>query len=110
MAGADDVELPDLQVTQQYGRAVRGATAPRAELVAALAADLEWLTHRRPAALAPVADDLPAPVHEPEAAVVEEPDVPLAAAAAPVVEVPDAEVPDAEAVAPVAVEVPFQEP
>jgi len=40
----DDVSLPDLQVIQRYSLAVRGATAPRADLIAALEADLAWLT------------------------------------------------------------------
>jgi hypothetical protein len=41
---ADDVQLTDLEVIQRYSLAVRGATASRAELVAALRADLQWLT------------------------------------------------------------------
>ena len=41
---ADDVQLPDLEVIQRFSLAVRGATAPRAEVVAALQADLAWLT------------------------------------------------------------------
>ena len=40
---ADDVQLTDLEVIQRYSLAVRGATASRAELVAALQADLDWL-------------------------------------------------------------------
>ena len=43
MAESDDVQLPDLQVIQRYSLAVRGASAPRAEVIAALTADLEWL-------------------------------------------------------------------
>ncbi len=43
MAESDDVHLPDLQVIQRYSLAVRGASAPRAEVIAALTADLEWL-------------------------------------------------------------------
>lgn len=39
----DDVQLTDLEVIQRYSLAVRGATASRAELVAALQADLAWL-------------------------------------------------------------------
>jgi DNA-binding protein HU-beta len=54
MASADDdVQLPDLQVIQRYSLAVRGATAPRGDVIAALEADLAWLTgstRRRPAA------------------------------------------------------------
>ena len=41
---ADDVQLPDLEVISRYSLAVRAATAPREEVVAALRADLEWLT------------------------------------------------------------------
>ncbi|MBK5306771.1 MAG: hypothetical protein JJD92_08815 [Frankiaceae bacterium] len=58
MASADDVQLPDLQVIQRYSLAVRGATAPHADVVAALQADLDWLTggaRRRPRATAPTA-------------------------------------------------------
>ena len=39
----DDVQLTDLEVIQRYSLAVRGATASRAEVVAALQADLSWL-------------------------------------------------------------------
>ena len=41
---ADDVQLPDLEVISRYSLAVRAASAPREEVVAALRADLEWLT------------------------------------------------------------------
>ena len=44
MVSGDDVQLPDLQVIQRYSLAVRGATAPVADVVAALQADLAWLT------------------------------------------------------------------
>ncbi|MCW2614157.1 MAG: hypothetical protein JWN08_1151 [Frankiales bacterium] len=47
---ADDVQLTDLEVIQRYSLAVRGATAPRAELIASLQADLEWLRGGRRAA------------------------------------------------------------
>ena len=43
----DDVQLTDLEVIQRYSLAVRGATADRAELVAALKADLAWLESGR---------------------------------------------------------------
>lgn len=49
----DDVQLTDLEVVQRYSLAVRTASAPREELVAALEADLAWLrggTRRRRAA------------------------------------------------------------
>ena len=41
---ADDVQLPDLEVISRFSLAVRTPTAPREEVVAALRADLEWLT------------------------------------------------------------------
>lgn len=41
---ADDVQLPDLEVIRRYSLAVRSGTAPRDELIAALEADLAWLT------------------------------------------------------------------
>ena len=46
---ADDVQLTDLEVIQRFSLAVRGATASREEVVAALESDLAWLTGRRPA-------------------------------------------------------------
>lgn len=52
----DDVQLTDLRVIQRYSL-VRGATASRAELVAALQADLDWLRGgRRPAAVSGAPD------------------------------------------------------
>ena len=39
----DDVQLTDLEVIQRYSLAVRGASASRADLIAALQADLDWL-------------------------------------------------------------------
>ena len=49
MASADDVQLPDLAVIQRYSLAVRGATAPREDVIAALREDLDWLmTGNRP--------------------------------------------------------------
>ncbi len=56
--GDDDVQLTDLEVIQQFSLAVRGATATRREVVAALEADLAYLTggsRRRAAAPAPAA-------------------------------------------------------
>jgi hypothetical protein len=44
----DAVPLTDLEVVQRYSLAVRAATAPRAELVAALESDLAWLTGSAP--------------------------------------------------------------
>lgn len=40
---ADDVSLTDLEVIQRYSLAVRAATAPRADVIAALASDLAHL-------------------------------------------------------------------
>lgn len=52
----DHVQLTDLEVIQRFSLAVRGATASRAEVLAALQADLDWLTGSRRAAPAePVA-------------------------------------------------------
>jgi hypothetical protein len=47
---ADDVQLVDLEVVQLYSLALRETTAPRDEVIAALEADLDWLTgdSRRP--------------------------------------------------------------
>ena len=42
----DDVQLTDLEVIQRWSLAVRSATADRAEVVAALRADLAWLEGR----------------------------------------------------------------
>ena len=43
----DDVRLTDLEVIQQFSLAVRGATADRAEVIAALEADLAYLNGSR---------------------------------------------------------------
>jgi hypothetical protein len=52
---ADDiVQLTDLEVIQQFSLAVRGATASRREVIAALEADLAFLGGGRRAAAAPV--------------------------------------------------------
>lgn len=64
MASADDVQLPDLQVIQRYSLAVRAASAPRADVVAALQADLAWLSGgARPRSAGPAA----APAQKPAA-------------------------------------------
>ena len=60
----DDVQLTDLEVIQRYSLAVRGATASRAELVAALQADLDWLGSGRRKA-APAKAPAKAPVQAP---------------------------------------------
>ena len=52
----DDVLLTDLEVIQRYSLAVRGASASRTELVAALQADLAWLQGSRRSAPAKSAD------------------------------------------------------
>jgi hypothetical protein len=39
----DDVQLTDLEVIQQFSLAVRGATAPRDQVIAALESDLAYL-------------------------------------------------------------------
>src|SRR5947208_14992216 len=44
----DRVELTDLEVIQRWSLAVRGASADRGEVVAALRADLAWLERGRP--------------------------------------------------------------
>lgn len=59
MAETDDVQLPDLQVIQRYSLAVRGASAPRDEVIAALVADLEWLRGGGRRRSAPVAAKAP---------------------------------------------------
>jgi hypothetical protein len=46
---ADDVQLTDLEVIQQFSLAVRGATAPRDQVIAALEADLSYLKRPAPA-------------------------------------------------------------
>jgi hypothetical protein len=43
----DRVELTDLEVIQRWSLAVRGASADRADVVAALRADLAWLERGR---------------------------------------------------------------
>ncbi|MFL6240985.1 MAG: hypothetical protein ACJ735_16005 [Actinomycetes bacterium] len=43
----DRVELTDLEVIQRWSLAVRGASAERSDVVAALRADLDWLEGRR---------------------------------------------------------------
>jgi hypothetical protein len=49
----DEVQLTDLTVIQRFSLAVRGATAERAEVVAALEADLAYLTAKPAAKAAP---------------------------------------------------------
>ena len=61
---SDDVQLTDLAVIQQFSLAVRSASAPRDVVVAALEADLAFLTQgaRRRASATPAAEDEPATV------------------------------------------------
>ena len=53
----DDVQLTDLEVIQQFSLAVRGSSAPRAQVIAALESDLAYLrggkATAKPAAKAP---------------------------------------------------------
>jgi hypothetical protein len=56
----DDVQLTDLEVIQQFSLAVRGATAPRAQVIAALESDLAYLRAVRGAAPKPAAASAPA--------------------------------------------------
>ncbi|MDX6219813.1 MAG: hypothetical protein QOJ48_1494 [Frankiales bacterium] len=56
----DDVQLTDLEVIQQFSLAVRGATAPRAQVIAALESDLAYLRPARGAAPKPTAANTPA--------------------------------------------------
>jgi hypothetical protein len=59
-----EVQLTDLQVIQQFSLAVRGATAPREQVIAALESDLAYLrgSTRAPAKKAPAE---PAPAKTP---------------------------------------------
>ena len=59
---ADSVPLTDLELIQRYSLAVRSATAPRADVIEALRADLAWLEETAPArpARRPTAADAPA--------------------------------------------------
>jgi len=50
---ADDVQLTDLEVIQQFSLAVRGATASRAQVIAALESDLAYLRSSGKAASKP---------------------------------------------------------
>ena len=63
MADQDDtVELTDLEVIQQFSLAVRGAKAKRADVIAALEADLAYLNGaRRTAIKAPAKAPVKAP-------------------------------------------------
>lgn len=56
----DDVQLTDLEVIQRYSLAVRGASASRNEIIAALQADLDWLKGGRRAAPVKAAAKAPA--------------------------------------------------
>jgi hypothetical protein len=66
MADADDtVELTDLEVIQQFSLAVRGAKARRADVIAALEADLAYLSGSRRAAAPAKAPAKSAPAKAP---------------------------------------------
>ena len=58
---ADDIRLTDLEVIQRWSIAVRGETADRAEVVAALRADLAWIEGGRRTKAAKPAEASPAP-------------------------------------------------
>ena len=64
---SDDVQLTDLALIQQFSLAVRSATAPRSEVIAALEADLAFLTRgaRRRVGAAPAAEPLDPAVSTP---------------------------------------------
>ena len=65
-SSADDVQLTDLEVIQQFSLAVRGATAPRAQVIAALESDLAYLTGtRRAPTKAPTKAPVKAPIKAP---------------------------------------------
>ena len=66
---ADDVQLTHLEVIQQFSLAVRGASAPRAQVIAALEADLAYLrgSGRRTVPAPPVARTEPADVEDDDA-------------------------------------------
>ena len=57
----DRVELTDLEVIQRWSLAVRGASAERSEVIAALRADLAWVEGRRAPAGDGVSNGAPAP-------------------------------------------------
>jgi hypothetical protein len=57
---SDDVALTDLEVIQQFSLAVRGASAPREAIIAALEADLAFLTGGRRTASRAAAAEAPA--------------------------------------------------
>ena len=62
---SDDVSLTDLEVISRFSLAVRAATAPRAQVVAALEADLRALAGRAtPVAVRAVRTPAPPPVPE----------------------------------------------
>ena len=63
---SDDVQLTDLALIQQFSLAVRSATAPRSEVIAALEADLAFLTRgARRRVAAPAAEPLDPPAAAP---------------------------------------------
>lgn len=55
----DDVQLTDLEVIQRYSLAVRGPSASRSDIIAALQADLDWLKGGRRTAPAKAATKAP---------------------------------------------------
>ena len=75
MADPDSVALTDLEVIQQFSLAVRGATASRADVIAALEADLAYLRSGKaaPAKKAPVKVATKAPAKAPAKAATKAP-------------------------------------
>lgn len=60
MAADDDVQLTDLEVIQQFSLAVRGVSAPRDVVIAALQSDLDYLIGPRRRTAAPAPATVPA--------------------------------------------------
>ena|SRR5205085_5466872 len=69
LPSGDRIELTDLEVIQRWSLAVRGATAERSAVVAALRADLAWLEDRGSSARRSAAESetTPVPVRKPAA-------------------------------------------
>jgi len=67
-AGADPVQLTDLEVITRWSLAVRGGEAERDELIAVLRDDLAWLESTRPKPTRPAPARATAPVRRRRAA------------------------------------------
>ncbi len=68
MANDSDIALTDLEVIQQFSLAVRGATAPREDVIRALEADLAYLTGGSRRSARPAVAAAPAKVTPPRTA------------------------------------------